>query len=393
MANEKNDKLKALNELKQKVNKKYGDKALMIGQDAINNGALDNVVLPTPSIELNNALYCGGFSGIVELFGPPASGKTSLAIETLAKCQKEDPNFIGLWVETEHSITEEILKQHGVDITRIAFADQAQVDSAESVLDIAYAAVVQGAVNMVIVNSVAGFLPKQEYESDLDKQNVGRTAQLMSKLFRKFTGPAGKNKVSLIFINQLRDKIGVMFGDPSTTTGGRALAFYADQRIRMSALKIQKEDPITAIEGVKIHCIIQKNRRAGMHNPYTECTYYARFENGIDSTVGIPQILEEKGIFERGGAYWYYPSKNNIQTIAGVECKFKSKAELQQVLHDNKAFLDAVSNLISVDSVSLEMKEEIDKEEQDIKQEIEDAENLFKPELSDEELAKELGEE
>ena len=365
-----NEKMKKLEDLKKLVNKKFGDKALMIGKEAVDNGALDNVILPTPSLELNQALYCGGVSGIVELFGPPASGKTNLAIEILAKCQRENPNFIGLWVETEHSITEDILKQHGVDISRIAFADQSRVDSAESVLDIAYAAVERNAVNLVIVNSVAGFLPKQEYESDFDKQNVGRTAQLMSKVFRKFTGPAGKNKIGLIFINQLRDKIGVMFGDPSTTTGGRALAFYADQRIRMSSLKIQKEDPITANEGVKIHCIIQKNRRAGMHNPNTECTYYARFDSGIDSTVGLPQILEEKGIFERSGAYWYYPSKDNIKSLAGIECKFKSKAELQELLKTNKDFLNAVTSLISVDNVSLEMKEAIDKEEELIKNEI-----------------------
>lgn len=359
-----NEKMKLLNGLQKQVNKKYGERALMTGKEAIESGALDNVIASTPSLELNQALYCGGLSGIVELFGPPASGKTSLAIETLAKAQQDDPNFIALWVETEHSITQDILEQHGVDISRIAFADQAQVDSAESVLDIAYAAMVQNAVNMVIVNSVAGFLPKQEFESDLDKQNVGRTAQLMSKLFRKITGPAGKNKINVIFINQLRDKIGVMFGDPSTTTGGRALAFYADQRIRMSALKIQKEDPITANEGVKIHCIVQKNRRAGKHNPNTECTYYALFDKGIDSTVSIPQILADNGIFEVSGRWWYYPSKDNVQTIAGVECKFGSKQELQNLLRSNEAFKEEVTKLIHVNEVSSEEKERIDAEEE-----------------------------
>lgn len=366
MADQKtlSEKMKLLGGIQKEVNKKYGERALMTGKEAIESGALDNVIAPTPSLELNQALYCGGLSGIVELFGPPASGKTSLAIETLAKSQREDPNFIALWVETEHSITQDILEQHGVDISRIAFADQAQVDSAESVLDIAYAAMVQNAVNMVIINSVAGFLPKQEFESDLDKQNVGRTAQLMSKLFRKITGPAGKNKINVIFINQLRDKIGVMFGDPSTTTGGRALAFYADQRIRMSAVKIQATDPINANEGVKIHCIVQKNRRAGKHNPNTECTYYALFEEGIDSTVSIPQILSDKGIFEVSGRWWYYPSKDNVQSIAGVECKFGSKSELQNLLRTNEDFKNELVKLINVDEVSSEEKEKIDAEEE-----------------------------
>jgi len=359
------EKKKKIAELQKQVNKKYGEHALMTGQEAIENGALDNVIVPTPSLELNNALYCGGLSGIVELYGPPASGKTSLAIETLAKSLKEDPNFMALWVETEHSITEDILRQHGVDISRVVFADQANVDSAESVLDIAYGAIVQGVVNMVIVNSVAGFLPKQEFESDLEKQNVGRTAQLMSKLFRKITGPAGKNKINIVFINQLRDKIGVMFGDPSTTTGGRALAFYADQRIRMSALKIQSSDPITADEGVKIHCIVQKNRRAGIHNPNTECTFYAKFETGIDSTVGIPKLLADNGIFERGGSWWYYPSKDNVQTIAGVECKFRSEKDLQSELSSNLEFQKEIMKLLKVDEVSSEEKQAIIAEEEE----------------------------
>ena len=379
-----NEKMKLLSGLQKQVNKKYGERALMTGKEAIESGALDNVITATPSLELNQALYCGGLSGIVELFGPPASGKTSLAIETLAQAQKNDPNFIALWVETEHSITQDILKQHGVDISRIAFADQAQVDSAESVLDIAYAAMVQNAVNMVIVNSVAGFLPKQEFESDLDKQNVGRTAQLMSKLFRKITGPAGKNKINVIFINQLRDKIGVMFGDPSTTTGGRALAFYADQRIRMSALKIQAADPITANEGVKIHCIVQKNRRAGKHNPNTECTYYALFDQGIDSTVSIPQLLADKGIFEVSGRWWYYPSKDNVQSLAGIECKFGSKSDLQNLLRTNEAFKNEVTNLLSVSEVSVEEKERIDAEEEANNAFMMDAEASLQNEVGDE---------
>lgn len=379
-----NEKMKLLNGLQKQVNKKYGERALMTGKEAIESGALDNVITATPSLELNQALYCGGLSGIVELFGPPASGKTSLAIETLAQAQKNDPNFIALWVETEHSITQDILEQHGVDISRIAFADQAQVDSAESVLDIAYAAMVQNAVNMVIVNSVAGFLPKQEFESDLDKQNVGRTAQLMSKLFRKITGPAGKNKINVIFINQLRDKIGVMFGDPSTTTGGRALAFYADQRIRMSALKIQAADPITANEGVKIHCIVQKNRRAGKHNPNTECTYYALFDQGIDSTVSIPQLLADKGIFEVSGRWWYYPSKDNVQSLAGIECKFGSKSSLQNLLRTNEAFKNEVTNLLSVSEVSVEEKERIDAEEEANNAFMMDAEASLQNEVGDE---------
>lgn len=360
----KKERMKALDKLKGQITKKYGDDVLLTGKEAMEKGIFDKVIIPTPSLELNQALYCGGLGGIVELFGAPASGKTSLAIETLALAQKNDPEFIGMWLETEHSIFPEILQQHGVDLERTVFVNQEDVDNAENALDIVYGAIVQGIPNMIVINSVAGFLPKTEMESDLDKQNIGLTARLMSKLFRKITGPAGKHKMLVVFINQIRDNVGQMFGDPTTTTGGKALAFYANQRIKMNSNKIQKEDPITPDEGVKISCIVHKNRFAGMHNPNSQCKYYARFETGIDSTVGIPQILSDKGIFERGGSWWYYPSKDNVQTIAGVECKFRSEKDLQEAIRSNDAFREEILKLMKVDEVSSDEKERIMAEEE-----------------------------
>ena len=369
----KAERLKRLGQLQKNVNKTYGTDVLLTGKEAMEKGIFDKVIIPTPSLELNNALYCGGIGGIVELFGTPSSGKTSLAIETLALAQKNDPEFIGMWLETEHSIFPEILQQHGVDLDRTVFVNQEDVDNAENALDIVHAALIQGIPNMVVVNSVAGFLPKMEEDSDLDKQNIAATARLMSKLFRKITGPAGKHKTTMIFINQVRDNVGQMFGDPTTTTGGKALAFYANQRIKMNSIKIQAADPITADEGVKISCIIHKNRYAGIHNPNSKCTYYAKFNTGIDSTVAIPQILSDNNIFQRSGAWWYYPNKDNVQTIAGVECKFNSQNALIETLRTNKAFLDEVMKMISVDEVSSEEKQEIASEEEAIKQCMQEA--------------------
>ena len=256
------EKLKILDNLKTNVKKKYGADVLVTGKEALSKGLLDKNIIATPSLELNQALYCGGFSGIVELFGPPASGKTSLAIETLAKAQREDPNFFGAWLETEHSINEEILQQHGVDLNRMTFVDQESVDNAENALDIVYALLQNGIPDLVIVNSVAGLTPKKETEEDLSKQDIALVARIMSKFFRKATGAAGKNKIVMIFINQVRDNVGVMFGDPTTTTGGRALGFYASQRIKLNANKVQKEDPITADEGIKVSCIVHCLRYA-----------------------------------------------------------------------------------------------------------------------------------
>ena len=360
----KKEKLKRLEKLSTQAAKAYGRDVLMTGREAMEKGIFDKVIVPTPSLELNQALYCGGFGGIVELFGAPSSGKTSLAIETLALAQKNDPEFIGMWLETEHSIFPEILQQHGIDLDRISFIDQENVDNAENALDLVYAAVKQGIPDMVIINSVAGLTPKKETEEDLSKQDIALVARIMSKFFRKITGAAGKNKTTMIFINQIRDNVGVMFGDPATTTGGKALGFYANQRIKLNANKVQAADPITPEEGVKVSCIVHKNRYAGMHNPNSKCVYYAKFATGIDSTVAIPQILLEKGLFVKSGAWWYYPNKENPATIAGVECKFNSQNAFIEMLRTNKAFLNEIMKLIDVDEVSAEEKNQIDEEEE-----------------------------
>ena len=359
----KEERLKRLGKLKTQITKAYGSDVLMTGKEAMDKGVFDKVIVPTPSLELNQALYCGGLGGIVELFGAPASGKTSLAIETLALAQKNDPNYIGMWLETEHSIFPEILEQHGIDLERTVFVNQEDVDNAENALDIIYSAVKNGIPNMVIINSVAGLTPKKETEEELSKQDIALVARIMSKFFRKITGAAGKNKTTMIFINQVRDNVGVMWGDPTTTTGGKALGFYANQRIKMNANKIQAGDPISAEEGVKISCIVHKNRYAGMHNPNSKCTYYAKFASGIDSIVAIPQILLDKNIFSQNGAWWYYPNKDNVQTLAGIECKFNSKNSFIEALRNYKPFLDEVMKLITVDEVSCEEKRVIDAEE------------------------------
>ena len=234
------EKRKVIDTLQKQITKAYGTKVLMTGKEAIEKGVFDVPVLPTTSIELNKALWCGGLSGIVELYGPESSGKTSLAIETLAKAQKDNPEFIGLWLETEHSIYPTILQQHGVDLNRLLFVNQEDVSNAENALDIVCAVVGQGAVNMVVVNSVAGLEPKKETEEELKQQNVALTARIMSKFFRKITGLAGKNKVTMIFINQLRANVGVMFGDNTTTTGGKAIGYYAHQ-IKATQLLQRKE--------------------------------------------------------------------------------------------------------------------------------------------------------
>lgn len=213
------DKMKRIQSTMNQINKRFGADTVMKASDAVSQGKLTKRITPTPSLELNDALHCGGLAGIVELYGPNSSGKTSLAIDTLVSAQKKDPDFVAAWLETEGSVTEEILRDHGVDLERLIYWRQEDVGNAENALDVARGFITSGDVDMMVVNSVAGLSPKVETEDDLEKQNIALVARLLSKFFRVATGIASKNDVTMIFINQVRDNVGQMFGDTTTTTG------------------------------------------------------------------------------------------------------------------------------------------------------------------------------
>ena len=354
------EKMKRLQASMAQINKRYGANTVMKASDAAAQGKLTKKVIPTPSLELNEALHCGGFSGIVELYGPNSSGKTSLAIDTIVKNQKLDPNFVVAWLETEGSVTEEILMNHGVDLERLIFWRQEDVGNAENALDIARGFIVGGDVDLIVVNSVAGLTPKTETEDDLEKQNIALVARLLSKFFRVATGAASKGDVTLLFINQIRDNVGVMFGDTTTTTGGKALAFYASQRIKMNRNKIMASDPIKEEDGVKISCIVHKNRFAGKNNPFTKCVYYATYANGIDSVCCLPALLLDAGIMRQAGAWWYYEDEQGqLITIDGITGKFSSKNNFLDTLRTNEKWYNEMISKLSGGLASSQSAEEM----------------------------------
>ena len=354
------EKMKRLQASMAQINKRYGANTVMRASDAAAQGKLTKKIIPTPSLELNDALHCGGFSGIVELYGPNSSGKTSLAIDTLVKNQKLDPNFVGGWLETEGSVTEQMLADHGVDLDRLIYWRQEDVGNAENALDILRGFVVGGDIDMIVVNSVAGLAPKTETEDDLEKQNIALTARLLSKFFRVVNGFAAKNDITLVFINQIRDNVGQMFGDTSTTTGGKALAFYASQRIKMNRNKIMAADPIKEEDGVKISCIVHKNRFAGKNNPFTKCIYYATYANGIDSVIPIPTMLLEAGIMRQAGAWWYYEdAQGQLITIDGIAGKFSSKNNFLDVLRTNEKWYNEMLTRLGGGLATVQSAEEM----------------------------------
>ncbi len=360
------------------INKRFGKNTVMSAADAMQTGKLTKKRIKTPSLEINDMLH-GGFAGIVELFGATGSGKTSLAIETIAQAQKEDPDFVAAWMETEGSVTEEILANHGVDMERLIFWRQEDVGTAESALDIARGFISAGDVDFMVFNSVAGLAPKVETEDDLEKANIALTARLLSKFFRVATGQASKHDIVLLFINQVRDNVGQLYGDPTTTPGGRALSFYASQRIRMNKVKLKASDPISETDGLKISCIVYKNRFAGRHNPYTKCHYYATYANGIDSTVAIPQLLSNAGVVRQAGAWWYYEDAQGELVIwNGTPCKWKSLSAFIESLRNDESLKNMLVSKLNNTAESQNDAElaEVKRIEQELEAEQEEAERL-----------------
>lgn len=355
-----------------KINKKFGAGAVSFAKDKVDDLTVNYILTPS---HVFNAMIGGGFGcgRITELYGENSSGKTTLAIETIAYNQKINPDFVAGWFETEGSIDQDTLETFGIDMDRLVYWDQTD-SGAEQGLDILRGLVACGEFNMIVVNSVAALCPTKEIEDEMDKQQVALTARIMSKLMRVLTGVAHKTGTNILFINQTRTNVGQMYGDPTVTSGGKSLAFYASQRVAMRRAKILSGEPIKPEEGVKIACRVVKNRLS-KKNPYTTCEYYAIYGVGIDSISELPGILVDAGILRRAGAYLYWERQGEVITVGGIECKFKSKTALVEAMRENEelhqALVDALNESllkgnVKVTTLSDEEIAEIKKQEEDI---------------------------
>lgn len=299
---------------------------------------------PTPSMELNNALYGGFMVGrIMEIFGPHGIGKTSLAMEVITYNQKLDPEFNAAWFETEESFDYDYAKVLGMDMDRITIWEQKD-RPAEDGLDILRIVLGTGAINMIVVNSIAGMAPKKEITDDMGDQNVALTARLMSKLLRVITGVASKNDTTVVFINQLREKIGA-YGNPETTPGGRALGFYASQRLSVN--KSYNEGQINAKLGGEVRVKTIKNRGT-YYNPYTECFYTYEYGKGIQPLYEIPALIESQGIVTKGGSWYNFKDpeiQELVKSITG-DIKINGKTNLVNILENSPELADKLLEMI-----------------------------------------------
>jgi recombination protein RecA len=312
------EKLKVLQLTLDKLEKTYGKGTIMkLGDDAVEAAE----VISSGSVALDHALGIGGYpkGRIIEIYGPESSGKTTLAIHAIASAQKA--GGIAAIIDAEHAFDRYYAEKLGVDVENLLIS---QPDNGEQALEIADNLIRSGAIDIIVIDSVAALTPKGEIEGEMGENKLGLQARLMSQALRKLTGNISKTKCCCIFINQLREKIGVMFGNPETTTGGNALKFYASVRLDIRRIAQIKEGE--NVIGNRVRVKVVKNKVAP---PFRQAEFDIIFGEGISKIGEIIDIGVEKGIIKKSGSWFSY---NDTKLSQG-------KDALRQVLKDNPDLL------------------------------------------------------
>jgi recombination protein RecA len=324
MSSEKDAKLKALKLTLDKLDKAYGKGTVMRMSDA---PVVDVEVIPSGSLGLDIALGVGGYprGRVIEIYGPESSGKTTLTLHAIAETQKA--GGIAAFIDAEHAFDRFYAQNLGVDIDNLIIS---QPDNGEQALEIADNLVRSGAIDMVVIDSVAALTPKSEIEGEMGDSKMGLHARLMSQALRKLTGSISKTNCTMIFINQLREKIGVMFGNPETTTGGNALKFYASVRLDIRR-STQIKDSDGNVLGNKTRVKVVKNKVAP---PFRLAEFDIMYGQGVSKVGEILDVAVEHEIVKKSGSWFSYDDTKLGQGRDAVKNMIKDNPELMDELEE-----------------------------------------------------------
>ncbi len=327
----------ALNDAIKQIEKKFGKGSVMKLGDRV---AVDVDVIPSGSLTLDAALGIGGYpkGRIIEIYGPESSGKTTLTLHAIAECQKQGGK--AAFVDAEHAIDPVYAKNLGVNIDELILS---QPDSGEQALEIAEMLVRSGVIDLIVIDSVAALVPQVELDGEMSDQNMGLQARLMSKALRKLSGVMNKTNCTVIFINQLREKIGIMFGNPETTTGGRALKFYSSVRIEIRRSEQIKNG--SDVVGNKTNIKVVKNKVAP---PFKTTQVDIIYGKGISRDGEVLDLAIENDIIEKSGAWYAYQGEkigqgrenakaflvSHPEMMSEIEGLIKAKMFGEKEIHD-----------------------------------------------------------
>jgi len=313
------NKDKILDETLKQITKQFGKGSVMkLGE----RPSVDIDTISSGSLAIDACLGVGGFprGRIIEIFGPESSGKTTLALQTIAECQKDGGK--AAFIDAEHAIDPTYAKALGVDIDELILS---QPDSGEQALEITEMLIKSGAIDLVVIDSVAALVPQAELDGEMGDQNVGLHARLMSKAMRKLAGAISGNNCTAIFINQLREKVGVMYGNPEVTTGGRALKFYSSIRVEVRKSEAIKNG--SNVIGNKVNVKVVKNKVAP---PFKATQVEVYYGEGISRLAEVVSLAVEMGIIDKAGAWFSYKDEKIGQGAQAVKAFLEANPEIEK---------------------------------------------------------------
>ena len=322
MTEERQEKTRALDLTLSQIEKQFGKGSIM--RLGAREALVPVEVIPTGSLALDAALGVGGLprGRVIEIFGPEASGKTTLALQVVAQAQKQ--GGMAAFVDAEHALDPAYARRLGVDVDNLLVS---QPDYGEQGLEIAEALVRSGAIDVLVVDSVAALVPKAELDGEMGEPTMGLQARLMSQALRKLTAIVSKSKTSLVFINQIREKIGVMFGNPETTTGGRALKFYSSVRLDIRRIAALKDGDV--IIGNRTKCKVVKNKLAA---PFRNAEFDILYGEGISREGDLLDLAVEKGLVEKSGSWFSFRGERIGQGRENARLFLKENKDIRDEL-------------------------------------------------------------